>query len=131
MRQCLSTKTGQVHFDDDEGRAGDQVVRLEKPVDRGFGDEIPLRVREPDRQFPRRQLRLLESQLDNLGTNTVRDAIPDTARTAITIFEAGCTESAIAIVPSVKCRLRDAELVQGASDWQMGLFDEANDLVLF
>ena len=31
-------------LDDDEGRAGDQVMSLEQAVDRGFGDEVALRV---------------------------------------------------------------------------------------
>ena len=39
-------------LDDDKGRAGDQVVGLEQPVDRGFRDKIVLRIRKPDSQFP-------------------------------------------------------------------------------
>jgi hypothetical protein len=33
-------------FHQDEGRAGNQVVRLQEPVDRGFRDEVPLLVDE-------------------------------------------------------------------------------------
>jgi hypothetical protein len=39
-------------LDDDEGWAGDQVMGLEQAIDRGFRDEVALRVGEGDRQFP-------------------------------------------------------------------------------
>jgi hypothetical protein len=33
-------------LDHDEGRTGDQVVRLEQAIDRGFGDEVALLLGE-------------------------------------------------------------------------------------
>ena len=45
-------------LDHDEGRAGDEVVRLEQAVDRGLGDEVALALGEAHRQLARRQLRL-------------------------------------------------------------------------
>lgn len=38
-------------FHHDVRRAGDQVVRLEKPVNRSFGHEVALLVSEAHRQF--------------------------------------------------------------------------------
>lgn len=58
-------------LDDDEGRAGDQVMGLEQAIDRGFRDEVALRVGEGDRQFPGRQLRLVQRQLDDLDRKSV------------------------------------------------------------
>jgi hypothetical protein len=41
-------------LDDDVGRAGDQVMRLEQAVDRGFRDEIALLVCEAPGKLARR-----------------------------------------------------------------------------
>jgi hypothetical protein len=40
-------------LEQDESRTGDQVVRFQEPVDRGFRDEVLLPVDERDRQLPR------------------------------------------------------------------------------
>jgi ABC-type uncharacterized transport system ATPase subunit len=44
------------------------------------------------------------------------------------IRQAGLAEGAIAVVPAVKRGCRNAELIQGAADRQMGAFDQADDL---
>lgn len=38
-------------LDHHEGRAGDQVMSLEKPVNAGLGHDVALCVGEPDGQF--------------------------------------------------------------------------------
>jgi hypothetical protein len=43
---------GRLHHD--EGRAGDQVMRLEQAIDRGFRDEVALLLGEPYAEFARR-----------------------------------------------------------------------------
>ncbi len=43
------------------GRAGDEVMRLEQPIDRRFGDKILPFVGEPHGQLTRRQFRSLPS----------------------------------------------------------------------
>ena len=47
----------------DEGRAGDQIVGLEQPIDRCLRDKIAFGVGEAHRQFPRRQRGLIQRQL--------------------------------------------------------------------
>ena len=54
-------------LDDDEGRAGAQVVGLEQAVDGRFRDEVALHVGERYCQFPWRQLRLIQGQLYDLA----------------------------------------------------------------
>ena len=51
-------------LDDDEGRTGDQVVSLEKLVDRAFQDKIPLGVGKSNRQLARTQFRSVQCQRD-------------------------------------------------------------------
>ena len=62
---------------DREGRTGDEVVGDQEPVDAGFGHKVALRVGEPDSQFPRRQLGLLERQVHDLPADGVRNAVPE------------------------------------------------------
>jgi hypothetical protein len=52
VRRCGFVSELVCRLDDDKGRAGDQVLGLEKPIDRGFRDEVTLGIREPDGQFP-------------------------------------------------------------------------------
>ncbi len=40
-------------LDDHKGRAGDEVMRLEQAIHRGFGHEVLLRIGEPHSQLPR------------------------------------------------------------------------------
>jgi hypothetical protein len=50
-RGLIFKLTGGRH--DNEGRTGDQVVRLQKPVDRAFGYEVAVRVGEGHGQLAR------------------------------------------------------------------------------
>ena len=90
-------------LDDDEGWAGDQVMRLEQAVDGRFRDEVALPVGERYCQFPWRQLRLIQGQLDDLAADIVRDTVPDPAGTAIAVFKTGLGKGPIAIVPAIEC----------------------------
>ena len=62
------------------GRAGDQVMRFQQPIDRSLRDKILLLVGEPNGQLSRRQLWELQRQVDDLAADIVRDAIPDAVR---------------------------------------------------
>ena len=62
------------------GRAGDEVVRLQQPIDRSLRDKVLSLVGEPHGQLSRRQLRELQRQIDDLAADIVRDAIPDAIR---------------------------------------------------
>ncbi|MEH2477956.1 SRSO17 transposase [Nitrobacteraceae bacterium AZCC 2146] len=61
----------------DEGRAGDQTVRLEQTIDRRFRHKIAFRVGEARRQFSRRQLRHIQGQIDDPLADIVRNPAPD------------------------------------------------------
>ena len=117
-------------LDDDEGRAGDQVVGLEQAVDGRFRDEVALRVGERHCKFAWRQLRLIQGQLYDLAADIVRDTVPHPAGTAIAIFKTGLVKGSIAIVPAIECGRRNTQLVQAAPDRQMGALDQAHDLQL-
>ena len=62
------------------GRAGDQVMRFQQPIDRSLRDKILLLVGEPNGQLSRGQLWELQCQVDDLAADIVRDAIPDAVR---------------------------------------------------
>jgi hypothetical protein len=59
------------------GGAGDEVVRLQQPIDRSFRDEVLPLVGEPNGQFARRQLRQLQRQVDDLAADVVGNTVPD------------------------------------------------------
>ena len=117
-------------LDDHESGAGDQVVGLEKPVNRGFRDKVAPGVRKPDGQFPGRQLRLLQGEIDDLPPDIIRDPVPHPARAAVAILKTGVAKGRKAIVPAIKGGLRNAQLVQSGPDAQVGLLDQADDLQL-
>ena len=52
FRRCGLITELIICLDDDEGWAGDQILSLQKPVNRGFRDEVALGVGEHDSQFP-------------------------------------------------------------------------------
>ena len=107
-------------LDDDKGWAGDQVMGLEQAVDGCCRDEIALGIGKRHRQFPRRQLRLIQSQAQDLVADIVRDTVPHPAGTTGAVLKTGFAEGSVAIVPSVECTRRNAQLVQGAPDRQVG-----------
>ena len=115
-------------LDDDKSRAGDQVVGLEKPVNRRLRDEVTLGIREPNGQFPGAQFSLIQGKINDLITDIVRDTVPYSARIAVTILKTDFAKGQVAVVPTIKCCLRNAELLQGWPDAEMGLFDQMNDL---
>ncbi len=51
-------------LDDNEGRTGDQIVGLEKPVNRAFRDKIALAVGKSNGQLAWTQLRSIQGQGD-------------------------------------------------------------------
>ena len=67
-------------LDDDIGRAGDEIVRFQQPIDRGLRDKILCLVREAHRQLPRAEFRLIQRQVDNLAADSLWDAVPDPVR---------------------------------------------------
>jgi hypothetical protein len=103
---------------------------FQKAINARFRDEVALCVGEGHGQLPGRQLRLVQGQVHNLAADVVRDPVPHPTGTAGTILETGLANGPVAVVPSVKRRCRNAELIQGAADRQVGAFDQADDLQL-
>ena len=114
-------------LDDDKDRAGDQIVGLEQAVDGRFRDEVALGIGKRHRQFPRRQLRLIQSQAQDLLADSVRDTVPHPAGTTGAVLKTGFAEGSVAIVPPVERARRNAQLVQSTPDRQVGAFDQADE----
>jgi len=74
-RRLVLELVGSLH--DDVDWAGDQVMRLEQPVDRSLRHKIAGRISESRGQFPWRQLGLIQCQLNDPLAYCVRDAVPD------------------------------------------------------
>jgi len=117
-------------LDHNIGRAGDQVMGLEQPVNRGLGHEVALLVGEAHGQLPGAQLRLFQRQLDDLVVDVGRDAVPHPARGRGAIFQRLRPALEVVVVPAVECPTRDAELVQRALGRQVRLLDGPDDLEL-
>ena len=106
-------------LDDDVGRAGDQVLRLQQPIHRRFRDEVALLVGEAHRQLARAQFRLAQRQFDDLGPDRLGDPVPDAIGPRAVIGERLDPAGAIAIIPAVERGARDAERRQRAPRRQM------------
>ncbi len=89
---------------------------LEQAIDGSLGDKIALGIGERHGQLAGRQFRLLQGEIDDLLADIVGNTVPDPAGTAAAIFKARQAECQITIIPPVKRRLRNAELVQRSSD---------------
>ena len=100
----------------DPGKPGDEVAQVRPPA-----------AAEP---APQGAATFIEGQVHDLAADIVGDAVPDPAGTTGTVFKAGFAEGPVAIVPPVECGRRNAQLVQGAPDRQVGAFDQADDLQL-
>ena len=84
------------------GRAGVQVVGLEKLVNAGFGDEVARFVGELHRQFPRRPFGLFQRQLDDLVMDVYRDPVPHPTGCGRPIFERLGSGTEVAVIPAIK-----------------------------
>ena len=62
------------------GRAGDQIMGLQQPVNRGFGHEVALLVGEAHRQLAGTEIGLLQSHLDDLVLHLGPNTVPHPAR---------------------------------------------------
>ncbi len=67
-------------LDHDIGRAGDQIMGLEQPVNRGLGHEVALLVGEAHRQFAGAELAVIQRHFDDLVLHLRFDAVPHPAR---------------------------------------------------
>src|SRR6478752_496860 len=99
-------------------------------IDRRLRDKIPVLVGEAHGQFARRQLRMLQRQVDDLTSDIVRDAIPDPVWPRPMVSQRLDRTFTVAVVPAIECSPRDAELVQRALGRQMRLLDQLDDLGL-
>jgi hypothetical protein len=117
-------------LDHDEGRAGDQVMRLEQAVDRSLGDKVALLLGEAHRQLARRQFRLSQGQVDDAPALRVGDAVPDPVGPRRLVLQRLWAIGLIQIAPPVERGGWDTKVAQCLADRQMGLLDQADDLEL-
>src|SRR5262245_10196595 len=114
----------------DEGRTGDQIMGLEQPINRGLRDKIAFGIGEAHGQFPRRQRRLVQRQVDDALTDIVGNAVPDAVRPGMSVVQSFWPTGPIQVVPTVEGGTRNANLFQGTPYRQGGLLDQPNDLKL-
>ena len=114
----------------DEGWAGDQIMGLEQPIDRGLRDKIAFGVGKPHRQFPRRQRGLVQRQIDDALADIIRNAVPDAIRLGMSVVQSFRPTGLVQIVPAVEGGARNADLFQRTAHRQGGLLDEPDDLKL-
>src|SRR5258708_6851412 len=105
---------GRLH--QDEGRAGDQAMVLQEPINGGFGHKAALRVREVDGELTRRQVRLLKGQIDDRRFDLVRDLVPDPPRSRLAILQSFDPALLVSAVPVVERRSRDPDRSQCPGD---------------
>ena len=67
-------------LDDDIGRAGDEIVRFQQPIDRSLRDKVFLLVCEVHGELARAEFGLIQRKLDNLTADRLRDTVPDPIR---------------------------------------------------
>src|SRR5262249_13598994 len=81
-------------------------------------------------QPPRRQLRKLQCQSDDLAADIIGDAIPDTIWSGTVVSQRLRAAFTISVIPAVERGTGDVEFVQGALGRQMRLLDKLDDLGL-
>ena len=69
---------GRLH--QDEGRARDQTMVLQEPINAGLGHKAAVHVREVDGELTRLEVRLLKGQINDRRPDLVRDLVPDPTR---------------------------------------------------
>src|SRR5262249_36113106 len=99
-------------------------------MDRSLRDKVLLLVGEAHCQPPRRQLRNLQCQSDDLAADIVGDAIPDTIWSGTVVSQRLRAAFTISVIPAVERSAGDAEFVQGALGRQMRLLYKLDDLGL-
>src|ERR1700681_4405028 len=105
-------------------------MRLQQPIDRSLRDKVLLLVGEAHSQLPRRQLRNLQCQSDDLATDIIGDAIPDTIWSGTAVIQRLRPALTVSVIPAVERSAGDAEFVQGALGRQMRLLGQLDDLGL-
>jgi hypothetical protein len=113
------------------GRAGDEIMGLQKPVNRCLGYEIALLIGEAHGQFARGKLGLLQRHPDDLVLNILANTVPHPARRAGLVFQRLRPALEEAIIPAIEGPPGDAQLIQGLPGRQMRLLDKPDDLELF
>src|SRR4051794_6163922 len=117
-------------LDDDVGGAGDQVVRFQQSIDRGLRDEVLFLIGEAHRQFAWAEFGQGERQVDDLVPDRLGYPVPDAIGPGAPVTERLRAAVPVAVVPSIKGRPRDAELLERPACRQVGGFDQPDDLDL-
>jgi len=112
------------------GWCRDQILGAEDAIHGGFRHEVPLLVSIFDRQFPGRQVFVLQGKADDIFANRIRDAVPDRRGPGRAIGKRIDAAIAPARVPVVIGAAGDTEHLQGLPGRQMRRLDRADDLEL-
>ena len=115
-------------LDDDEGRAGDQIMGLQRAIHCGFRHKVAFLIRERHGQLARRQLRLFQGEVDNLALHLVRNTVPDVLWLGRLILQPSLTALQIPVVPAIERGAGNAQLGQRQACRQMALLDQPDDL---
>ena len=114
----------------DEGGACNKVLGLQQPVYGRFGHVVAVHIGVFDRQFPGRQRRLGQGQIDDRRGPLRRDPVPRPLRSRRAIRQRHHAALGIAPLPTVKRGSGNANGRQRASHRQTGAFHQFNDLEL-
>jgi hypothetical protein len=76
-------------------------MRLQQPIDRSLRDKVLLLVGEAHSRLPRQQLRNLQCQSDDLATDIIGDAIPDTIWSGTVVSQRLRPALTISVTPAV------------------------------
>ena len=97
---------------DDEGGTGDQIMRLERAIHRGFRDKIAFFIRERHGQLAWRQFRLLQRQFHNLALHFGGNPVPDVLRLGRLILQSNLPALQISVIPAIECGAWNTQLGQ-------------------
>ena len=114
-------------LDDDEGWAGNQVMRLKCAIHCGFRDKVAFLIRERHRQLTRRQLCLLQGEVNNFALHLIRNAVPNVLWLGALILQTSLAALQISIIPAIERRSGDAQFSQCQAGQQVAFLDQPDD----
>lgn len=117
---------GRLH--QDEGRAGNQVVGPQKPVNTELRDEVAVVSGVAHGELSGGELRLIQCQFKDRGTDGARDSVPDPLTLWLAVHQGVITAFTVAPIPAVENRLRDAQLTQRSQNGQHRVLHQVDDL---
>lgn len=115
-------------LDDDEPRAGDEVMILEYAIGRSLCCKVLSPVGEAYRKRTQRQVRLIERQIRDPVRNLIRDTVPNLARLRGSVLEGLKPAGELTVMQLVQGLTGNAQLLQRPHDRSMRLLNKLEDL---